>query len=197
MKMKQTYIDLMNKELEETNLSVEKVDIDEKDEKLAHDPPRQEAGVTESHSPLGKVTKNDIMNKLHKSSINDNNLPSKEGERGLLCSNKMSFRSPSLVSCGNDSYGDSILVSEIVIVRLFFLRISTQKREDTRASDSGDVYRNILDDVTNEKPKTVVSVEEYRRVTDDNISTDERIIERLQYLEALCRNIIKAEIQKL
>ncbi len=36
------------------------------------------------------------MSELHKRSINDNNFVPKEGQRDLLCSNKKSFRCPSL-----------------------------------------------------------------------------------------------------
>ncbi len=36
------------------------------------------------------------MNKLHNNQINDLNFVPKEGQRGLLCSNKESFRCPSL-----------------------------------------------------------------------------------------------------
>jgi len=43
---------------------------------------------------------------------------------------------------------------------------------------------------------TVVSITEYRRLTGDKTSTDERIVERLQYLEAFCRNVIKNELKK-
>jgi hypothetical protein len=42
----------------------------------------------------------------------------------------------------------------------------------------------------------VVSVEEYRRLLNDYQSTDERIRERLQYLESFCRTIIRAELKK-
>lgn len=42
---------------------------------------------------------------------------------------------------------------------------------------------------------SVVSIEEYREVLDDHESTDEQILRRLAYLEALCRNIARAEIE--
>lgn len=44
--------------------------------------------------------------------------------------------------------------------------------------------------------KTVASIKEYRSLLNDDISTDERIIKRLQYMEALCRNVIRLELQK-
>jgi len=40
----------------------------------------------------------------------------------------------------------------------------------------------------------VVTIEEYRKLLNDNRSTDEQIKKRLVYLEAFCRNIITAEI---
>lgn len=49
------------------------------------------------------------------------------------------------------------------------------------------------------KPKestTLISIAEYRRLLGDYISTNERIVERLEYLEAFCRNIIKPELEK-
>lgn len=41
----------------------------------------------------------------------------------------------------------------------------------------------------------LVSIEEYRHLMNDFISTDERIAQRLQYLEALCRNVIRNELR--
>jgi hypothetical protein len=40
----------------------------------------------------------------------------------------------------------------------------------------------------------MVTLEEYREMLGDRESSDEQIISRLQYLEALCRNIIQAEL---
>ena len=73
---------------------------------------------------------------------------------------------------------DSISVSETIIVDLIVERITTRK-------------------VKLEKGDTVVSVEEYRDLINDFTSSDERVKERLQYLEAFCRNIIKPELKKL
>lgn len=42
----------------------------------------------------------------------------------------------------------------------------------------------------------VISIAEYRRIMNDKASSDTKIVERLQYLEALCRNIIRIEIEK-
>ncbi len=41
----------------------------------------------------------------------------------------------------------------------------------------------------------MVSIEEYRKLLSDYVTSDEIITERLEYLEAFCRNIIKNELQ--
>ena len=70
---------------------------------------------------------------------------------------------------------ESILVSEALVVELIITRITTWEVSETNG--------------------LVVSVAEYRKLLGDHQSTDERIIERLRYLEAFCRNIIKPEIK--
>lgn len=45
-----------------------------------------------------------------------------------------------------------------------------------------------------ERP-TVISIRAYREMLADNVSTDEQILRRLRYLEALCRNVIKHELK--
>ena len=42
----------------------------------------------------------------------------------------------------------------------------------------------------------VLSVEEYREILNDNASTAEQIKQRVRYLEAFCRNIIRLELEK-
>ncbi len=44
------------------------------------------------------------------------------------------------------------------------------------------------------KGEPLVSVAEYRQITGDQVSTNRKITERLQYLEAFCRNIINPEL---
>ena len=41
----------------------------------------------------------------------------------------------------------------------------------------------------------VVTIDEYRKILDDKDSSDEQITKRIQYIEALCRNIIKQELE--
>lgn len=42
----------------------------------------------------------------------------------------------------------------------------------------------------------MVTVEEYRKILNDQKTSDENITKRLKYLEAFCRNIIKTELQR-
>lgn len=42
----------------------------------------------------------------------------------------------------------------------------------------------------------MVSIEEYRRILNDQTSSDELVQKRIDYLEAFCRNIIKTEFEK-
>jgi hypothetical protein len=44
--------------------------------------------------------------------------------------------------------------------------------------------------------KNKLTVEQYRNLMKDTESTDERIQERLNYLDAFCRNIIRSELEK-
>ena len=74
------------------------------------------------------------------------------------------------------SVHDSVSVSEALIIELFIVRLTT-----TWALP--------------EKDGMVVSVAEYRKLLGDQTSPDERIVERLQFLEAFCRNIIQPEIK--
>ncbi len=41
-----------------------------------------------------------------------------------------------------------------------------------------------------------ISIEKYRRIMSDETSTDEQILKRLEYLESLCRNIIRHELEE-
>ncbi len=48
-----------------------------------------------------------------------------------------------------------------------------------------------LSNFPDSKQKCIISVEEYRRVMSDAQSSDKQVIQRIRYLEALLRNIIK------
>jgi hypothetical protein len=41
-----------------------------------------------------------------------------------------------------------------------------------------------------------ISIQEYRKIMSDETSTDEQIVKRLSYLEALCTNVIRQELDK-
>ena len=42
----------------------------------------------------------------------------------------------------------------------------------------------------------MIKIKEYRKILKDDVSTDEQIQKRLDYLEALCRNVIEIELEK-
>ena len=42
----------------------------------------------------------------------------------------------------------------------------------------------------------ILSVDEYREILGENVSSDEQIKKRVQFIEAFCRNIIKLELEK-
>lgn len=41
----------------------------------------------------------------------------------------------------------------------------------------------------------MLPIEDYRKILNDHLSSDEQIKKRLEYLEAFCRNIIKIELE--
>ena len=43
----------------------------------------------------------------------------------------------------------------------------------------------------------ILSIEKYRALTKDQTSTDEQISKRLEYIRALCRNVIRMELEKI
>jgi hypothetical protein len=73
---------------------------------------------------------------------------------------------------------ETISVSEAVVVGIIVERLTTWQ-------------------VRQQGPGTLVSIAEYRAFVGDHTSTDQRITERLQYLEAFCRNIIRPALQKI
>lgn len=42
-----------------------------------------------------------------------------------------------------------------------------------------------------------ISTEEYRKLLNDYLSTDEQVIKRIGYIEALCRNVTIEELRKV
>ena len=55
-----------------------------------------------------------------------------------------------------------------------------------------------VQDVISPKPigAGIITIEDYRKILDDRESSDHQIIQRLQYLEAFCRNIIQDDLEK-
>ena len=43
---------------------------------------------------------------------------------------------------------------------------------------------------------TIMTIEKYREILNDYKTEDEVILQKLEYLEAFCRNIIKTELEK-
>ena len=41
-----------------------------------------------------------------------------------------------------------------------------------------------------------VTIMDYRKIMNDEVSTDEQIEKRIEYLDTFCRNIIKEELSK-
>ncbi|MFA5996950.1 MAG: hypothetical protein WC791_00515 [Candidatus Paceibacterota bacterium] len=46
----------------------------------------------------------------------------------------------------------------------------------------------------NREATTIVGIQKYRELLSDDVSSDEQIIKRLQYIEALCRNVVRNEL---
>ena len=44
--------------------------------------------------------------------------------------------------------------------------------------------------------RTIIPIERYRELLNDYTSTDERVSERLKYIEILCGNVIQTELDK-
>lgn len=49
----------------------------------------------------------------------------------------------------------------------------------------------------NKKKQNIVSAQEYRELFEDTMTTDKQIEQKLNYLEALCRNVIRAELETI
>ncbi|MFA6515252.1 MAG: hypothetical protein WCT42_03235 [Candidatus Paceibacterota bacterium] len=61
-----------------------------------------------------------------------------------------------------------------------------------------DVINNVIGKKSEYSSETsVFSKEKYRRMLNDEISSDEQITKRINFLKSLCRNIIKLDIEKL
>lgn len=45
--------------------------------------------------------------------------------------------------------------------------------------------------------KPAISIEEYRQMMDDRQSPDGLILKRIQFMESMCRNVIRIELEKV
>lgn len=70
--------------------------------------------------------------------------------------------------------------------------MGTMKTMPSRYRQNGD----RSDKISNSSDAPIIPIEEYRKILEDTESTDEKIVERLQFLEALARNIIRMELEK-
>jgi len=59
-------------------------------------------------------------------------------------------------------------------------------REDLQFTSNLEAYN---------KQEPIISIEQYRRLLNDYQSSEEKILKRLRFLEALCRNVIKTELK--
>lgn len=57
------------------------------------------------------------------------------------------------------------------------------------------VFPNTPYATMEENNKSIISIEEYRAILDDSVSTPEEIRERIGYIEALCRGVIRGELE--
>lgn len=46
----------------------------------------------------------------------------------------------------------------------------------------------------NDGSNSIITIQEYRNLIGDNSTSNEQVKRRIEYLEALCRNIIRSEI---
>lgn len=76
-------------------------------------------------------------------------------------------------------------------------RESLSKEELSDTSKKCDAFElaDSLNEQRHNDYKPVVSVQEYRKKLNDYKSTVEQITKRLEYIEALCRNVIRQEIE--
>ncbi len=50
--------------------------------------------------------------------------------------------------------------------------------------------------LTNSRNHDIISISEYRKILNDNKSSDEEVRKKVTYLEAFCRNIVRQDVEK-
>ncbi|MBA3733380.1 hypothetical protein H0W91_03320 [Patescibacteria group bacterium] len=86
------------------------------------------------------------MSKLHNKPIDDNIFVPKEGERGLLCSNKKSFRSPSFgietdLLLTNENVALDYLAS--ILVEAFLDKKEYEHNQSNKSKEGGNLLPSI------------------------------------------------------
>jgi hypothetical protein len=66
--------------------------------------------------------------------------------------------------------------------------------DSTKIPSKGEIFQ--LGNDTIKKSKKPLTIEEYREMTGDFVSSSEKIQEKIDYLYGFCRNIIKIELKK-
>ena len=57
-------------------------------------------------------------------------------------------------------------------------------------------FNRIDPTLANRPDGAIITIGEYRKILDDYASSDSQIKQRLQYLEAFCRNVIQDDLEK-
>ena len=71
----------------------------------------------------------------------------------------------------------------------------TISRKETREILSQDNLSEMSSAYLRSKEALSSKIREYRKLLNDNTTLDEKIQKRIEYLEALCRNIIRTELR--
>lgn len=84
------------------------------------------------------------MNTLHNDPINDDNFVPKEGQRGLLCSNKKSFRCPSF-GIKNDNPNEDVAIDYLasILVEAFLIKKNYEHNKKCEHKKSSNILQSI------------------------------------------------------
>lgn len=85
-----------------------------------------------------------MMSKLHNKPINDDNFVPKEGQRGLLCSNKKSFRCPSF-GIKNDYTNEDVAIDYLgsILVEAFLIKKTYEHNKKCEHKKGRDILQSI------------------------------------------------------
>ena len=65
----------------------------------------------------------------------------------------------------------------------------------TSTKKGADIAGSACQRYNQQSAPLVVAISEYRRMLNDHTSTDDAITKRLEYIESLCRDIIRRELK--